>query len=113
MPAYVVNPPHPVDAHSGAALVTEATAEEREAEAEEEPSHQGAGHGHGHGTGHGHGHGADYHARQQLMAGTALDAMLDGNLRERAKADLLARTARSPYVCPIPDDVDPPIQMSA
>jgi len=34
-------------------------------------------------------------------------------LLARAKADHLARVARTPYVCPIPDDVQPPIQMSA
>ena len=49
----------------------------------------------------------------KAMAGTALDALRDDKLRARAKADLAQRTARSPYVCPIPDDVQPPIQMSA
>ncbi len=49
----------------------------------------------------------------KVMAGTALDAMRDGDLRDRAKADLQARTARTPYVCPIPDDVEPPLKMSA
>src|SRR5476651_1223504 len=49
----------------------------------------------------------------KVMAGTALDAMQDETLRARAKADLKARTDRTPYVCPIPDEIDPPIQMSA
>jgi aminobenzoyl-glutamate utilization protein B len=49
----------------------------------------------------------------KVMAGTALDALQDDTLRARAKADLQARVARTPYVCPIPDDVEPPIQMSA
>ena len=49
----------------------------------------------------------------KVMAGTALDVLRDEGLRERAKADLKARTARTPYVCPIPDDVEPPVGMSA
>ena len=49
----------------------------------------------------------------KIMAGTALDAIQDETLRARAKADLKARTDRTPYVCPIPDEVEPPIQMSA
>jgi aminobenzoyl-glutamate utilization protein B len=49
----------------------------------------------------------------KVMAGTALDVLQDDTLRARAKADLQARVARTPYVCPIPDDVEPPIQMSA
>jgi aminobenzoyl-glutamate utilization protein B len=49
----------------------------------------------------------------KVMAGTALDAMQDDTLRARAKADLKARTDRTPYVCPIPNEIDPPIQMSA
>ena len=49
----------------------------------------------------------------KVMAGTALDVLRDASLRDKAKADLRDRTARSPYVCPIPEDIDPPIQMSA
>jgi aminobenzoyl-glutamate utilization protein B len=49
----------------------------------------------------------------KVMAGTALDVLQDDTLRARAKADLQARVSRTPYVCPIPDDVEPPIQMSA
>ena len=48
----------------------------------------------------------------KVMAGTAVDALADPALIERAKADHAARTAVTPYVCPIPDDVTPPIQMS-
>jgi len=49
----------------------------------------------------------------KVMAGTALDAIQDETLRARAKADLKARTTRTPYVCPIPDEIEPPLQMSA
>jgi len=45
----------------------------------------------------------------KAMAGTAVDALLDPTLIENAKADLTARTARNPYICPIPADVQPPI----
>jgi aminobenzoyl-glutamate utilization protein B len=45
----------------------------------------------------------------KAMAGTAVDALADPGLIERAKADLARRTARHPYVCPIPADVQPPI----
>jgi len=48
----------------------------------------------------------------KVMAGTALDVLRDDALRTAAKADLQARTARAPYVCPIPDDVAPPVGMS-
>jgi aminobenzoyl-glutamate utilization protein B len=48
----------------------------------------------------------------KVMAGTALDAIQDETLLARAKADHQARLARTPYVCPIPDDVQPPIGMS-
>jgi aminobenzoyl-glutamate utilization protein B len=48
----------------------------------------------------------------KIMASTAISALTDAKLREAAKADLEARTASSPYVCPLPDDVQPPVQMS-
>jgi aminobenzoyl-glutamate utilization protein B len=48
----------------------------------------------------------------KVMAGTALDCLRDETLVARAKADLKARTAASPYVCPLPPDVKPPIEMS-
>ena len=46
----------------------------------------------------------------KVMAGTAVDALQDPGLVERAKADLAARTKATPYVCPLPPDVNPPIQ---
>ncbi len=48
----------------------------------------------------------------KVMAGTAIDAIRDETLVARAKADLAARTKDTPYVSPIPDDIDPPIEMS-
>jgi aminobenzoyl-glutamate utilization protein B len=49
----------------------------------------------------------------KVMAGTAVDALHDEVLIARARADHQARTATTPYVCPLPADVEPPIQMSA
>lgn len=49
----------------------------------------------------------------KVMAGTAVDALHDEVLVARAKMDHQARTAKTPYVCPLPAGVDPPIQMSA
>jgi aminobenzoyl-glutamate utilization protein B len=46
----------------------------------------------------------------KIMAGTAVDVMSDDTLMARAKADHRERTTRKPYVCPIPDDVKPPLQ---
>ena len=46
----------------------------------------------------------------KVMAGTAVDALENPALVERAKADHQARTSRTPYVCPLPPDVNPPIQ---
>ncbi len=46
----------------------------------------------------------------KAMAGTAVDALQEPDLIERCKADLARRTARTPYVCPIPEDVQPPIK---
>ena len=48
----------------------------------------------------------------KVMAGTALDALRDPGLIERAKAELAARTAETPYKCPIPEDVKPPLDMA-
>jgi aminobenzoyl-glutamate utilization protein B len=48
----------------------------------------------------------------KVMAGTALDVMRDETLLARAKADHQARLADTPYVCPLPPDVEPPIEMS-
>jgi aminobenzoyl-glutamate utilization protein B len=46
----------------------------------------------------------------KIMAATAIEALTDPTLIDRAKADLRARTAKTPYVCPIPPDVNPPLQ---
>ena len=46
----------------------------------------------------------------KVMAGTAIDVMTDGALMARAKKDFRDRTAKTPYVCPIPKDVRPNIQ---
>ena len=48
----------------------------------------------------------------KVMAGTAVDAIRDPDLVARAKADLAARTARTPYESPMPPDVTPPLGMS-
>lgn len=45
----------------------------------------------------------------KVMAGTALDALQRPDVIAAAKADLAARTKATPYVCPLPDDVQPPI----
>jgi aminobenzoyl-glutamate utilization protein B len=49
----------------------------------------------------------------KVMAGTAVDVLQDEVLLARAKADHQARVSRTPYVCPLPTDIDPPIKMSA
>jgi aminobenzoyl-glutamate utilization protein B len=49
----------------------------------------------------------------KVMAGTAVDVIGDEVLLARAKADHEARIGRNPYVCPLPDDLGPPIKMSA
>jgi aminobenzoyl-glutamate utilization protein B len=49
----------------------------------------------------------------KVMAGTAVDVIEDEVLLARAKADHQARIARNPYVCPLPEDLQPPIKMSA
>ncbi len=46
----------------------------------------------------------------KVMAGTAIDAIQQPDVIARAKADLAARTKATPYVCPLPDDVFPPIK---
>jgi aminobenzoyl-glutamate utilization protein B len=47
------------------------------------------------------------------MAGTAIEVIQDEVLLARAKADDQARVSRTPYVCPLPDDLEPPVKMSA
>lgn len=46
----------------------------------------------------------------RIMAGTALEVLTDETLMARAKKDHLERTQRMPYVCPIPESVQPPVQ---
>jgi aminobenzoyl-glutamate utilization protein B len=48
----------------------------------------------------------------KVMAATAIDALRDPALIERARADHAARTAGNPYVCPLPDDVKPALSMA-
>ncbi len=48
----------------------------------------------------------------KVMAGTAIDALQDEALLARAKADHQMRLRGSPYECPLPADIDPPIGMS-
>ena len=47
------------------------------------------------------------------MAGTALDVIRDETLLARAKADHAARVGKTPYVCPLPAELAPPVKMSA
>jgi aminobenzoyl-glutamate utilization protein B len=49
----------------------------------------------------------------KVMAATAVQAIADQTLIARAKADLAARTRAQPYVCPIPADAKPPLDMAA
>ena len=49
----------------------------------------------------------------KVMAGTAVEVIHNEPLLASAKADHEARIARTPYVCPIPPDVEPPVGMSA
>ena len=46
----------------------------------------------------------------KVMAATAVDVLRDETLLAAAKADHAARTAATPYVCPMPPDVKPNIQ---
>ena len=49
----------------------------------------------------------------KAMAAVACEALTNDALVAAAKADHAARTAKQPYRCPIPDDIRPPIGMSA
>src|SRR5690348_8472734 len=49
----------------------------------------------------------------KVMACTAVDVLQDDVLLARAKADHQARVGRTPYVCPLPDELDAPLKMSA
>jgi aminobenzoyl-glutamate utilization protein B len=46
----------------------------------------------------------------KVMAATAIEALRDPAVIVKAKEDHQRRLAESPYVCPIPDDVKPPVQ---
>jgi aminobenzoyl-glutamate utilization protein B len=46
----------------------------------------------------------------KVMAGVAVEALDDPSLIMKAQADLKARTDVTPYDCPIPPDVNPPLQ---
>ena len=48
----------------------------------------------------------------KVMAGTAVDALRDERIIARAKDDLRARTSETPYLCPLPADVKPALDMS-
>ncbi|MBX9649420.1 MAG: amidohydrolase [Xanthobacteraceae bacterium] len=48
----------------------------------------------------------------KAMAGLGIKALTEPALVAAAKADLKKRTARTPYVCPMPDSVSPPLDMS-
>jgi aminobenzoyl-glutamate utilization protein B len=45
----------------------------------------------------------------KAMAGVAAEALLDPSLIASAKADLAKRVGTEAYVCPVPDDVQPPV----
>jgi aminobenzoyl-glutamate utilization protein B len=49
----------------------------------------------------------------KAMAATGAAVLSDPQLMAAAKADLAARTKATPYICPIPDNVGPPLTMSA
>jgi aminobenzoyl-glutamate utilization protein B len=48
----------------------------------------------------------------KAMAGLGVKALLEPDLIAAAKADLNKRTARTPYVSPLPNNVAPPLEMS-
>jgi len=48
-----------------------------------------------------------------VMAATGVDAITDADLRTRAWDDLRAKTGPDGYVCPIPDDAEPPVAAMA
>jgi len=48
----------------------------------------------------------------KIMAGTAVDAIRNPALIDAAKADYRRRTDATPYVCPLPPDLQPPVAMS-
>ncbi len=48
----------------------------------------------------------------KVMAGTAVDALRDERIIAAAKDDLRARTSDTPYICPLPPEVKPALDMS-
>jgi aminobenzoyl-glutamate utilization protein B len=48
----------------------------------------------------------------KAMAGLGVKALREPELIATAQSDLRKRTARTPYVSPLPDDVAPPLNMS-
>jgi aminobenzoyl-glutamate utilization protein B len=46
----------------------------------------------------------------KVMASVAADCLVDADLIKRAKADFSARTAKTPYDCPLPPDCKPNLQ---
>ncbi len=48
----------------------------------------------------------------KAMAGLGIKALTEPDLIAAAVADLKRRTSRTPYVCPMPDSVSPPLDMS-
>ena len=48
----------------------------------------------------------------KVMAATAVDLVLQPDVIAKAKADLAARTAITPYVSTIPEGTEPPFGMS-
>jgi aminobenzoyl-glutamate utilization protein B len=47
----------------------------------------------------------------KVMAAVGRQAILEAELIEAAKADLRKRTEKTPYVCPLPADLMPPLEM--
>jgi aminobenzoyl-glutamate utilization protein B len=48
----------------------------------------------------------------KAMAGLGIKALMEPDLIAAAKADLKKRTARRPYISPLPEGVAPPLDMS-
>lgn len=48
-----------------------------------------------------------------VMAATGADAILDAHLRARARADLASAVGPQGYVCPLPEEAEPPIAAMA
>ena len=45
-----------------------------------------------------------------VMAATAVDVILDSELRAKALADLKSRVGSDGYICPLPEGSSPPIE---